>query len=328
MVVRRAALILVVLAFLSMGVASNQTSSVPNRGTRQKIYTLRDPTTGQLFDFKLDHCPSITEQYELIDKGRREESRRIDLLLQAHRAITEIEAGPQVIDSVGHVYPADLPSGFQPTLDFGEGELESIPEAFVGLAPRPLSVVPLASDFWEPGDAHTRKATAAEWFRDAGERLGFGYLVLFLVIGYALCLSLARFAPGSPATQAVRWFFVTPIIRPTPVWMVPRNWIKWIEGSNAPAGACCLVLLILSAAGTWPNDFYTIVRLVVCVSSVFFAVAANATRQRPWSWLMTANALLFNPVLPLHLLSSTWRVVDIVVALEFLTWLITHRHAP
>ena len=324
MVVRRSALILVALASLSMKVASAQSRFPQNREKREMIYTLRDPDTGQLFDFKLDHCPTYYESLELI---QREEVRRGELRLQAHEAIEKIDAQLQVTDTAGHVYPTAFPSAFRSAWQFGKGELQSIPEAFVGLAPRPLSVVPLASDFWQPGDAYTTEITPAEWFRDAGERLGFGYLVVFLAIGHALCLSLARFAPGSPATRAVRWFFVTPIIRTTPVWIVPRNWAKWIAASNAPAGGC-LALLILSAAGTWPKDFYTIVRLVVCVSSVFFAVAANATRQRPWSWLMTANALLFNPVFPVHLLSSTWRVVDIVVALEFLTWLLTRRHAP
>ena len=323
MVVRRAALILVALASLSMGMASAQSRSPQSRGKREMIYTLRDPDTGQLFDFKLDHYPSIPESLELI---QREEIRRDELWLQAHEAIDKIDAQLQVTDTAGHVYPTAFPSAFRSAWQFGKGELQSIPEAFVGLAPRPLSVVPLASDFWEPGDGNTGKATPAEWFRDAGERFGFGYLALFLVIGYALSLTLARFAPSSEATRVIRWFFVTPIIRPTPVWMVPRNWVKWIAASNAPAGEC-LVLLILSAAGTWRNDSYTIVRLVVCVSSVLFAVAANEARQRPWIWLMTANAFLFNPVLPMHLQSSTWRAVDIVVALEFLTWLITHRHA-
>lgn len=69
--------------------------------------------------------------------------------------------------------------------------------------------------------------------------------------------------------------------------------------------------LLCAAIGTWPYDFYTLLRfgvLVVCLLELFGAGLAR--RYRIWTWILVGVALLYNPFLPVRLHRETWAALN------------------
>ena len=61
-----------------------------------------------------------------------------------------------------------------------------------------------------------------------------------------------------------------------------------------------------------PCGYYTLMRLVVCATAVF-VVVASAKSKHMWAvWAYSILALLFNPILPVHLTKSLWQPIDFI----------------
>lgn len=82
-------------------------------------------------------------------------------------------------------------------------------------------------------------------------------------------------------------------------------------------GLVCTAML-LGALGSWPYGYYTLLRIVVCIGAGFFAAVAYSTDKQWILWPCVAVAILFNPLLPVHLSRDIWAVIDFVCALLFL----------
>jgi uncharacterized protein DUF6804 len=82
----------------------------------------------------------------------------------------------------------------------------------------------------------------------------------------------------------------------------------------------CILALFLAAFSQWPNGFYVLLRLAVCTVSVYWAVEMFKQRQVVWTWALGANAVLFNPVLPIHMARSDWEVINLLDAVFLATW--------
>lgn len=90
-----------------------------------------------------------------------------------------------------------------------------------------------------------------------------------------------------------------------------------------PCGIAALMLL--SATGRHAYDFYTLLRWVVCATGIWVVVEARICRQ---NWAVTtfaALALLFNPIMPVHLSRGVWQPIDVVAALLFVAAAVTLR---
>lgn len=98
---------------------------------------------------------------------------------------------------------------------------------------------------------------------------------------------------------------------------------RWAKG-RLPAIVPAL-LLVAAVFGRWPYGFYTVLRLVVCGCSIFLAVKANATRSPSWVWIMGGIALLFNPIVPIHLHPNDWRIVDALAAATFIMFVALYK---
>jgi hypothetical protein len=48
-------------------------------------------------------------------------------------------------------------------------------------------------------------------------------------------------------------------------------------------------------------------------------------RKSAWTWIMAADAVIFNPLLPLRMSRSDWRLFDLAAAGMFLASLMTLR---
>jgi len=69
-----------------------------------------------------------------------------------------------------------------------------------------------------------------------------------------------------------------------------------------------------------PYYYFVLLRLLVCTVSAYSAVRAHKANSGFWMWALGANAILFNPVLPVRMERSDWAVVNLLDALFLLIW--------
>lgn len=79
------------------------------------------------------------------------------------------------------------------------------------------------------------------------------------------------------------------------------------------------VFLLLAALADWPYGFFVVLRLVVFGSAIYLAVQAAAIRNERWAWILIGTALLFNPFFPGSIVREGWQVLDLIVAVIFLS---------
>src|SRR5438552_5206733 len=70
------------------------------------------------------------------------------------------------------------------------------------------------------------------------------------------------------------------------------------------------VMLVLAVTGKHPYSFYTLLRWICCAVFVYSAFTARETNRLPWAWIFGVLAVLFNPILPVHLRRDRWQTVD------------------
>ncbi|HUY12697.1 MAG TPA: DUF6804 family protein [Terriglobia bacterium] len=341
MTAKRAGFVLIILTCVFVWPLYPRTLPLRKDKARWKIYTIKNNDTGETFKVQLDHRPTEVEMMSLesTEMARRAEEsyRRAKALVEGVEKIAQIEAEYR-------------PPGFKErTFNFAEGELESIPEAIGGLASAvghpvvfttrtasdPLSTIPFVSGFGALRRLCLTGTISPAWFEEAGKDVGLGSLLVLLMIAYGVGTLVLRLVPDLRSAHEIRWFFGTPVILTRARWGAARKWARWITSAHGVAGEVlagkisaliCIVLLAISAATTWPHDFITIVRFVVCAASIYLAYTAVAARERLWGWLTGGAAVLFNPLLPIRLQRTTWRALDLLMGLVFMAWLVRHRH--
>lgn len=84
--------------------------------------------------------------------------------------------------------------------------------------------------------------------------------------------------------------------------------------------------MLIIAPAPWPYLYYRVLRLVVCVCAA--AIALQSFDRRGWHAWTIALALLaviFNPVLPMHLTRTVWSGLEILGALLLMAHLWLER---
>ncbi|HKB60510.1 MAG TPA: DUF6804 family protein [Gallionellaceae bacterium] len=61
-----------------------------------------------------------------------------------------------------------------------------------------------------------------------------------------------------------------------------------------------------------PSGFFVAVRALVCFASAYAAVRAYRANKEVWTWLLGANAALYNPFVLVHLTRDVWDVLGIL----------------
>lgn len=89
--------------------------------------------------------------------------------------------------------------------------------------------------------------------------------------------------------------------------------------------AVASIIMLLLAIFPLPYGYYALLRLVVCFTGIFLAWHSYRMQKIPWVWAMGLIALVFNPVIPLHLDRGLWLIVDIVVAVVLGVFLFKFR---
>ncbi|MBB2905806.1 hypothetical protein FHR76_002188 [Rhizobium sp. RAS22] len=97
----------------------------------------------------------------------------------------------------------------------------------------------------------------------------------------------------------------------------PRNIIL------LPAAALLVALLPL------PYGYYTLLRLVITAFAAFFAYVEYDKQKAFTGWVFgfIGVALLFNPLIPVHLSRSSWFFLDLIAAGVFAAYWNSFRNA-
>lgn len=76
--------------------------------------------------------------------------------------------------------------------------------------------------------------------------------------------------------------------------------------------------MLLLAVLPLPYGYYTLLRLAVCGLAGYLAWA-HATREGTDAWVFALGgiAVLFNPIIPVHLTREIWAFIDVATAVAF-----------
>jgi|HubBroStandDraft_6_1064221.scaffolds.fasta_scaffold345458_2 hypothetical protein len=87
------------------------------------------------------------------------------------------------------------------------------------------------------------------------------------------------------------------------------------------------VVLLVVATSRLPYGYYTFMRIVTCGVAGVIAYAGFRDRavDQAWSVLLALIAVLFNPIVPIHLDRQTWFYLDLAAAAVFVAHLIFVR---
>jgi hypothetical protein len=86
------------------------------------------------------------------------------------------------------------------------------------------------------------------------------------------------------------------------------------EKKNIILGIATLFLFAALFDG-WPYGFFTLLRFVVFVATVYIAWIAYEQQKEKWVWIFGFVAILFNPFFPIHLNRDWWFIIDLVTGL-------------
>ena len=95
--------------------------------------------------------------------------------------------------------------------------------------------------------------------------------------------------------------------------------MKKVKTSKRPhlIPALIAAALLLGALVDLPYGYYQLLRFVVCGMSVYIAFTAY-NWQKMWAvWLFGFIAVLFNPLIPIHLSREIWQPIDVICAILF-----------
>jgi hypothetical protein len=83
-------------------------------------------------------------------------------------------------------------------------------------------------------------------------------------------------------------------------------------------------MLILALSGH-PYSYYILLRWVVCGTAAYGAFKSVELEKSGWAWILGIIALLFNPIIPVHLSREIWAPIDVMAALIFVVSIFTIR---
>jgi len=81
-----------------------------------------------------------------------------------------------------------------------------------------------------------------------------------------------------------------------------------------------IVVMILLLIAIFPIEeygYYILLRWIVCLTAIYIAYFSYEAEKIYWTWIGGIIALIFNPLIPLHLGKDVWIVVDFIAAVIF-----------
>lgn len=75
---------------------------------------------------------------------------------------------------------------------------------------------------------------------------------------------------------------------------------------------------LLIAMADWPYGFYQFNRVLVFASAIYLVWYLFSTNRIGWAIAIGLGGLIFNPIAPLTLDQSTWRIFDLIFGIIFI----------
>lgn len=86
--------------------------------------------------------------------------------------------------------------------------------------------------------------------------------------------------------------------------------------------------MLIGALGGWPYGYYQLLRFLVCGVSLYVAYMAYSWQKLWATWLFGIVAVLFNPLLPIHLSREIWQPIDVICAIIFVVSSLILKQPP
>ena len=78
------------------------------------------------------------------------------------------------------------------------------------------------------------------------------------------------------------------------------------------------IYVMLIGLAPMPYGYYTILKIVVCGCSIFYAYHLSEKEDKTFAWVFGFFAVLYNPIIPIYLYDKQiWIVVNIITGLVF-----------
>ena len=79
------------------------------------------------------------------------------------------------------------------------------------------------------------------------------------------------------------------------------------------------VIVIWTASLRWPDySYYMVLRAMVFIVCGYGAFAAFKIKDKAWLWAFGILAILFNPIVPVHLTRPIWLPINLVTGIALL----------
>jgi hypothetical protein len=87
--------------------------------------------------------------------------------------------------------------------------------------------------------------------------------------------------------------------------------IVWSGVSLVLQVVVCVMLLWALKPGN-RHGYYPLLRWVCCAVFAYLAFQAFLQEKQGWSWVLRIMAVLYNPIIPVHLSRDTWSVINVI----------------
>jgi len=87
--------------------------------------------------------------------------------------------------------------------------------------------------------------------------------------------------------------------------------------------ACVMLLWALNPEN--PYGYYILLRWVCCGIFAFLALQAFTQEKQGWTWTLAITALIYNPILRVHLTREIWSVVNVATIIVAIASIFTLR---
>jgi len=103
----------------------------------------------------------------------------------------------------------------------------------------------------------------------------------------------------------------------------PQPWYSRIPIAQTIA----IVMLAWAHYPHNPYDYYILLRFVVCGISTYLAYKAFELNRTGWVWALSIIAVIYNPILRVHLDRELWTVINVATMLVFVMsmWTLSDR---
>ena len=84
--------------------------------------------------------------------------------------------------------------------------------------------------------------------------------------------------------------------------------------SIVPQLICGIMLLWALNPGN-PYGYYVLLRIVLCAACAYIAMRAAEIGKTNWTWILGVTAVIYNPLIRIHLTRQLWSVINVATIL-------------